>query len=298
MNLFRVLLLSILLPLTQVSLAEDYVDLLNLSGYEEGDIPTHLLGEQITVRQEVKDGKIIKFVSGQASDGKINYNISNLARDFEMIFEFSFRTSMLISFTASDKEAKFGFVWDCWYMQLGNNSSGSYSNIGCNEDLATQTLKIKVEAGSIKTYVNSKFFQSMTLEQPDKVYNELLITGVAKEDKLYTMKVSNLGSSTTPITSPDTTIPTTATLAAEFEKGKQAGIQQCVTDPLSCGLRLTINTAETDGCIANYATNGELHIPCVNVPGAFGKIDTYDVWLQQQSGSFTFDLDLTRIQLK
>lgn len=71
-----------------------------------------------------------------------------------------------------------------------------------------------------------------------------------------------------------------------------------MTDPLSCGLRLTINTAETDGCIANYATNGELHIPCVNVPGAFGKIETYEVWMQQRAGAFTFDLDLNRVQPK
>jgi len=89
MKMLKLLLLSFLFSLTQVSLAENYVDLFNLSGYAEGDIPTHLLGEQITVRQEVKDGKIIKFISGQAEDGKINYNVTNLSKNFEVIFELS-----------------------------------------------------------------------------------------------------------------------------------------------------------------------------------------------------------------
>jgi hypothetical protein len=107
MKMLKLLLFGFLFSLAQVSLAEDYVDLLNLSGYEEGDIPTHLLGEQITVRQEVKDGKTIKFVSGQASGGKINYNVSNLSKDFEVIFEFyqddsGYNRALLISFTAID----------------------------------------------------------------------------------------------------------------------------------------------------------------------------------------------------
>ena len=154
MKMLKLLLLSFLFSLTQVSLAENYVDLFNLSGYAEGDIPTHLLGEKITVRQEVKDGKVIKFVSGQASDGKINYNVPNLAKDFEVIFEFSNQArDILISFATIDKEAKFTFQWDCRYPKLGNNPEPNpYTNV-CPSKLATQTLKLKVENGSVKTYI-------------------------------------------------------------------------------------------------------------------------------------------------
>jgi len=298
MKMLKLLLLSFLFSLTQVSLAENYVDLFNLSGYEEGDIPTHLLGEKITVRQEVKDGKIIKFVSGQAFDGKVNYNVSNLSKDFEVIFELSHDAEVLISFTATDKEAMFTFVLDCWDMQLGNNPRGGYG-AGCDSKLAIQTVKLKVENGSVKTYVNGKFFQSLILEQPNKVYAEWLITGIDADDKMYSMKVNNLGATTTPSPPPNNTTST------DFETGKQAGIQQCVANPSSCGINVGSNSTNcttipstTNSCIANYATNGELHIPCVNVPGAFGKIETYDVWMQQRAGAFVFDLDLNRVQPK
>jgi len=295
MKMLKLLLLSLLFSLTQVSLAENYVDLFNLSGYAEGDIPTHLLGEKITVRQEVKDGKVIKFVSGQASDGKINYNIPSLAKDFEVIFEFSYQAEdVVISFASTDKEAKFTFQWDCWDMRLGNNPTAGYSNAGCDSKLVVQTLKLKVENGSVKTYVNGKFFQSLTLEQPNKIYGEWLITDIDTEDKMYSMKVNNLGS-TVPVAPANT--------STDFETGKQAGIQQCVAKPSSCGINVGSNSTNctttpstTNSCIANYATNGELHIPCVNVPGAFGKIETYDVWMQQRAGAFVFDLDLNRIQ--
>lgn len=50
-------------------------------------------------------------------------------------------------------------------------------------------------------------------------------------------------------------------------------------------------------CVADYSVTGELHIPCVRVPGAFGIIEMYDVWLLQKPSSFTFDLDTNRIKL-
>jgi len=57
-------------------------------------------------------------------------------------------------------------------------------------------------------------------------------------------------------------------------------------------------TSASGDCVADYTVTGELHIPCVRVPGAFGRIETYDVWLEQRAGSFTFDLDTNRIQSK
>jgi len=307
MKMLKLLLLSFLFSLTQVSLAENYVDLFNLSGYAEGDIPTHLLGEQITVRQEVKDGKIIKFVSGQSDKGKVNYKIPNLAKDFEIILEFAGSeqandnnlgccdADIIISFSA-DNEVKFVFQLG-FLVQLGNNAGVNYNDTGWDRKLAANVLKIKIENGNVKTYINSEFFQSMTLEQPNRVYHELLITEIGKDDKIYAMKVNNLGVTTTPSPPPNNTTST------DFETGKQAGIQQCVANPSSCGINVGSNSTNctttpstTNSCIANYATNGELHIPCVNVPGAFGKIETYDVWMQQRAGAFVFDLDLNRIQ--
>ncbi len=48
-------------------------------------------------------------------------------------------------------------------------------------------------------------------------------------------------------------------------------------------------------CMATYSLNGRVHIPCISVPDAFGGTTVYNVQMQQQSGAFTFDLDLTSV---
>lgn len=48
-------------------------------------------------------------------------------------------------------------------------------------------------------------------------------------------------------------------------------------------------------CVAEYTSDGRLHVPCVRV--ATGQsVVIYDVWMRQHSGVFTFDLDLDSIQ--
>ncbi len=42
---------------------------------------------------------------------------------------------------------------------------------------------------------------------------------------------------------------------------------------------------------------GEVHIPFIDVPNGIGFVQTFDVYLTQRNGSFTFDLDLNRIAL-
>ncbi len=46
-------------------------------------------------------------------------------------------------------------------------------------------------------------------------------------------------------------------------------------------------------CMANYSPAGQLHVPCVSVPNASdGSTTVYDVKLNKQTDSFTFDLDM------
>ena len=276
----------------KVAVAE--TEILNLSGYEEGDIPTHLLGEQITVRQEVKDGKTVKYVSGQGNEGIINYTIPNLSKDFEIVFELGMIKSIPISFTADD-EVKFNFNAG-YNLQLGNNDSVNHRNTSWDDkDGAVNVLKLKVEGGNVKSYINGEFFQSMILEEPNRVYDQLKITGIEPDEKIYSITVNNLDAS--PI--PDTGTPNDS--SAGFESGKQAGIQQCVSDPASCGI---ITTGEggcpvtTGGAHASYnPANGEVHIPFIDVPGPFGDSQVYEVYLIQQPSTFTFDLAPNRINL-
>ena len=77
---------------------------------------------------------------------------------------------------------------------------------------------------------------------------------------------------------------------ADFDAGKATGIQQCVDDPTSCGITVS-------GAHAIYAPNsGEVRIPFIDVPDAFGGINIYEIYLLQQPSTFTFDLDMNRIR--
>jgi hypothetical protein len=74
---------------------------------------------------------------------------------------------------------------------------------------------------------------------------------------------------------------------------QKGGSTSCPTTP----------TPPASDCTANYTPdNGRLIIPCVTVPVIlpFGGAQTlnYSVEMQQQSGSFTFDLDLNKIVQK
>jgi len=73
-----------------------------------------------------------------------------------------------------------------------------------------------------------------------------------------------------------------------IEEGKQI----CIDNPASCG----IIVSDGNDCMANYSPNGQLHVPCVSVPDAFGGITVYDIKLQQQPGVFTFDLDMGSVK--
>lgn len=53
----------------------------------------------------------------------------------------------------------------------------------------------------------------------------------------------------------------------------------------------------TNDCTASYLPEGKLHIPCVSVPDALGNTTIYDIQMQQQIDSFTFNLDMDSIKL-
>lgn len=114
------------------------------------------------------------------------------------------------------------------------------------------------------------------------------------------------------------TTPLTPSNGGDFEAGKQAGIQQCVNNPDSCGIPNQFETGKQAGigqCQADPATcgintmtmgvhatyspvAGEVHIPLIDVPGPFGGTQIYEIYLIQQPSTFNFSLDTNRIILK
>ncbi len=79
-----------------------------------------------------------------------------------------------------------------------------------------------------------------------------------------------------------------------IEQGKKA----CINNPASCGISTSGGDTPISDCMADYSPVGQLHVPCVSVPDAFGGITVYDIELNQQTGSFTFDLDMGSVKPK
>jgi len=82
-----------------------------------------------------------------------------------------------------------------------------------------------------------------------------------------------------------------------YEDGLNDGMTKCQNDPASCGITISNGSTPVSGdCMADYSLTGQLHVPCVSVPDAFGGTVYYDIKLNQQTGSFTFDLDMGSVK--
>jgi len=83
----------------------------------------------------------------------------------------------------------------------------------------------------------------------------------------------------------------------DIDKAIEQSKQMCVSNPASCGITIFDNSIPTTGnCMAEYSANSQLHVPCVSVFDQLGGKTIYDVILNQQTGSFTFDLDMDSVK--
>lgn len=147
------------------------------------------------------------------------------------------------------------------------------------------TFKWSFDGSIAKLYINDLFADKKNLTKPDLIYTQLVLRGISHNCHIYELKGGDGSGISTPTTGGD------------FESGKQAGIQQCVANPASCSI--TVTGSGTGGVHASFNPGtGELYVPFVDVPGTFGGVQTYEVYLVQQPLTFTFDLDLGRVVLK
>jgi hypothetical protein len=72
----------------------------------------------------------------------------------------------------------------------------------------------------------------------------------------------------------------------------QDGIDKCKQNPADCGIDLQKNYASYN------PKTGEVYIPFIKVPDAFNNIHLYEIYMIQQTETFIFDLDLTRVNLR
>ncbi|MCP3875788.1 MAG: C-type lectin domain-containing protein [Desulfobacteraceae bacterium] len=74
---------------------------------------------------------------------------------------------------------------------------------------------------------------------------------------------------------------------------REEGRQQCIDDPASCGI--TIYPGKSQHAVYKPQA-GELYIPFVDVPDAFGGITVYEVTLMQQPPSLIFEVKLDKVK--
>jgi hypothetical protein len=194
---------------------------------------------------------------------------------------------------------------------------------GDNLKSAWNHLRLSVADGEAKLYINDVFLDKVTPNNPDASYTNLVIDGIRNVDGITGVGVKG-AEATPPSNSGDFDSGKQAgiqqcvndpascgiTVSAgdsgtstggDFDSGKQAGIQQCVADPASCGITVSAGNSgtSTGGAHATYSpATGEVHIPFIDVPGPFGGIQTYEVYLIQQPLTFAFDLDMNRINMR
>jgi hypothetical protein len=300
-------LFSILVFLFLGNVANAETDLLSLSSYNEGDTPSY--GENVVIEQDETTG--VKWITGaenaSANLKRLKYS-TNLSGDFELFIKANVSGDYNCDeiFLIANDEYKIKLV----ICNQGGTIYANGKNAGSDQSDAwtkgINQVKLKVVNNVAKHYVNDVFSTKITLK-PDLTYTQMLVNIESSRDQLYELTTSGNVIPTTgdpqtcnTIESSPADIPNNILLAEELEKGKQAGIKQCVDNPSSCGINITpTNTTNVtvNDCTADYA-NGQLHVPCVAVSDPFGGKTVYDIKMNQQTGAFTFDLDMGSVKPK
>jgi hypothetical protein len=267
-----------LLLIGQSVVAEDFD--LGIATSPEGTT----LGENLNIEMDKTTG--IKYLSGLKGGGKLDISVQ-LSTKFEITIVGNWDPSIKISLTTETGNNI--WLWDSYYDDVKGFGTELIKLSKLNWHYSTaktkNTVKWSVEGENANLYINN-MVAAKTIWSNSESYTHLVISGIDDADRIFEITGNDESEDTTDLS---TTGP--------FEDGKQAGIQQCKTDPASCGISMT--GSGTGGVHANFnPSTGELYIPLVDVPGAFGGVQTYEIYLKQQPLKFSFDLDMNRLTLK
>jgi len=200
--------------------------------------------------------------------------VGQLIGDFEVIVttDFSSQAKGINLLTADNKGISLEFNGDYSTYNFkpngfGEGGDGAYYDPlpGWNSGYSFNEIKITVQKGIANVYTNGKVLGKPIIFDVGVVFERVTLEGIKSDDRLSDVKVRGIQGSTT------------------------------------CGSTSTTPSTPTSSggdCTADYGANGSLHVPCVRVPGAFGKMELYDVWMQQRFPAYAFDLDLNRVTPK
>ncbi len=198
--------------------------------------------------------------------------IGQLSGDFEVIVTVDFAGDQkgIKILTADNKGFSFEFTSGGNFTTNGIGEGG-HSHCcdvpGWTKGDAFNEIKIIAQNGVAKVYTNGQVFvgEPITFDA-NTIFERVAIEGIKSDDRLSDVKVRGIQGTTacSSTTTPSTSSPVTS----------------------------------SGDCTADYSADGNLHIPCVRVPGIFGGTQLYDVWMTQSFPSFSFNLDMNRVTLK
>ena len=265
------LLFAILLGYATAGFAGDYV--LDASTMGVGATA----GENLVVKEGCLDPskttctEKVKWLSAISPTKVGNIQIlGQLTGDFEIIITADFigQAKAVKILTADNKGFSFEFIHESGFglSPNGIGTGGGCCNIpGWSSGYSFNEVKIVTQQGIAKVYINGQTNEDYPVTfDKNTIFSKVSIEGIKSDDRLSDVKVRGIQGSTTCNSTPTT--PSTPTSSGD--------------------------------CTADYTATGSLHVPCVRVPGAFGKTELYDVWMQQKFPSFSFELDMNRVTVK
>ncbi len=284
MRYFKLLVInSIVLAMSQV-MAEDYTYLFNPATMEVGQS----VGEYLEVKESCPDGG-----TSCTASSKLKYVTAIEGRTGRLEIPVSASNNFEISFNVRGKDCSVSHTYTL-YMSDGNslslNVGGCYTGVrgtgiigGGNINWldGINDFRIIVKDGKLEISTNDDIDGETELSG---TLNRIVISKInTGEEDIFEIRTRGIQGGSCPV------------VGGDYEAGRQA----CISNPASCDITVSGNDTTISGdCMANYFPAGQLHVPCVSVPDAFGGTTVYDIKLNQQTGSFTFDLDMGSVKPK
>ncbi len=293
----KLVLASCLLALSQASMANDY--LLNPATMSVGQS----IGENLLVKESCPDPdetscqEKVKYLSATAGrTGRIEFPVQ-LSTNFYVSINLDgnttsggIRVGQSITLYSGSYVVTLKFTqdslasWDKTSLDSNNpedTGGGGGARVnggfgGWQGGYSVNDVRLIVIDGKLDAYINEAFIPisslhndvsaTITLANPTQTYDKLVIAGIKDSDRLFEVKTGCQQASSCSASGGITTLPPAGTSISSTE------------------------------CMANYSPTGQLHVPCVSVPDAFGGTTVYDIKLNQQTGSLTFDLDIGSVK--
>jgi hypothetical protein len=181
-----------------------------------------------------------------------------------------------------------GLSYDVSFVQTGQNVEGTYSNLA--NSLIQDYGFINGQRGIYGTFDGSIFRGKALFHYPNSFKTSCPALWEQWLDTTITMSADG------------------NTLNAAFWRASSATLSNCTETGIgwiymTYTRKTPVNSTLSNNCIATYSpTTGKLTVPCVAVPVSqpFGGIQTlnYSIEMQQRTGSFVFDLDLSTVKQK